>query len=308
MTIGKSLKSLARKFTNLLPDRIYLKLLFRKTTGKKLNLNNPTGFNEKIQWLKLYDRKQEYTSMVDKYAAKQYVAEKIGEKHIIPTFGVWDKFDDIDFDSLPNQFVLKCTHDSGGLVVCRDKYALNKDEAKAKIERSMKNNYYYHGREWPYKNVKPRILAEQYMQDNNESKATTGKNLKTEGLTDYKFYCFNGSPKFLYVSSGLEDHDTASISFLTLDWQFAPYERTDYKKLSQLPPKPKSFDKMIKIAKTLSSGLDFLRVDLYEIDGAVYFSELTFSPCSGLMPFKDPNHDIEIGEMLKLTCKRKKHE
>ena len=307
MKIGKSFKQLKQKLANILPDEIYLKILYRRTTGKKLNLRNPLTFNEKIQWLKLNDRKHEYTVMVDKYAAKQYVADKIGEEHIIPTLGVWDRFDQIDFDALPNQFVLKCTHDSGGLVVCRNKDSLDKDSARFKIERSMKSNYYYHGREWPYKDVKPRIIAEKYMQDSSEANDSTSNDAAAAGLTDYKFYCFNGSPKFLYVSSGLENHSTASISFLTLDWQFAPYERTDYKRLSQLPPKPKSFDQMIEIAQVLSSGLDFLRVDLYEIDEEVYFSELTFSPCSGMMPFKDPIHDLEIGNMLELTRKEKQH-
>lgn len=149
----------------VLPDKMYLKICYKLATGKKLDLKNPQTFNEKLQWLKLYDRKPEYTRMVDKYEAKKYVAEKIGEEYIIPTLGVWDHFDEIDFDSLPDQFVLKCTHDSGGLVIVRDKAKLDKVAAKQKIEKSLKRNYYYSGREWPYKDVKPRIIAEKYMED-----------------------------------------------------------------------------------------------------------------------------------------------
>lgn len=274
-------------------DAAYLGKLFKIRMGKELNLKSPQTFNEKLQWLKLYDRKPVYTTMVDKFEAKEYVADIIGEEHIIKTLGVWEKFEDIDFDSLPNQFVLKCTHDSGGLAICTDKALFDYEKAKNKIEKSLKTNYYFNSREWPYKNVKPRIIAEQYMEDQNE----------TEGLTDYKFYCFNGEPKFLYVSSGLQNHATANISFVTMEWEFAPYERSDYAPFKSLPNKPKTFDKMISICKMLSKDVPFLRVDLYEIEGEVYFSELTFSPCSGFIPFKDSKHDYEIGQMLVLPNK-----
>lgn len=279
---------------NHLSDEEYLKKWFKLKFEKDLDLTNPKSFNEKIQWLKLYDRKPIYTTMVDKHDAKVYVAERIGEEHIIPTLGVWEDFDDIDFDVLPSQFVLKCTHDSGGLVIVRDKSKLDKSKAKKRIEKSLKTEYFYQGREWPYKNVKPRILAEQYMEDDSGN-----------GLRDYKFYCFNGVPKFLYVSEGLEDHSTAKISFVTCDWEFAPYERSDYRPFEKLPPKPQKFDQMLDFAAKLSDGTDFLRVDLYEINGQVYFSELTFFPCGGLMPFKDMKHDLEIGEMLHLSGKEK---
>lgn len=275
---------------NHLSDEKYIKKKYNAWTGKKINLRNPKTFNEKLQWIKLYDRKPVYTTMVDKYESKNFVAEHIGEEHVIPNLGVWNSFDEIDFDKLPNQFVLKCTHDSGGLVIVRDKSKLDKEKARKKIEKSLARNYYLHGREWPYKNVKPRILAEAYMEDDSGN-----------GLRDYKFYCFNGEPKFLYISEGLEDHSTAKISFVTLDWEFAPYERSDFRPFDKLPPKPKCFDQMLEFAAKLSDGTDFLRVDLYEINGQVYFSELTFFPCGGLMPFKDMKHDEEIGEMLHLT-------
>ena len=271
-------------------DKEFLLKKYKAFYGEKLDLDNPRGFNAKLQWLKLYDRKPIYTTMVDKYEAKKYVADIIGEEHIVPTLGVYEKFDEIDFDALPDQFVLKCTHDSGGLVICKDKSKLDIQKAKAKIEKSLSRNYYDSSREWPYKNVKPKIIAEKFMSDENNKNS----------LTDYKFYCFNGEPKFLYVSSGLEDHSTAHISFLTLDWQFTEFQRSDFAMFDTLPPKPSMFDEMVEYAGKLSQGVSFLRVDLYQIDGQVYFSELTFSPCGGFMPFKDASHDFIVGELLRL--------
>ena len=287
--LKKLLRPIKRRLERFIPDGIYLRWQYKKVTGKKLNLKNPQTFNEKLQWLKLHDRKPEYTMMVDKFAVKEYVADKIGAEYVIPTLGVWNHFDEIDFDALPNQFVLKCTHDSGSVVICRDKAAFNMAEAREKIENGLKHNFYWQFREWPYKNVKPRIIAEKYMENNEKE------------LVDYKFYCFNGKPKFLYVSEGLENHTTAKISFLNLDWSFAPYERVDFAPFMVLPIKPNQYENMIKIAKTLSSYIPFIRVDLYEIDNIVYFSELTFFPCGGFMPFKNSEHDIEVGKMLKLT-------
>lgn len=288
-----SIKSALKKCSHILTDKAYIKLAYLRRFHKFPDLKNPKTFNEKLQWLKLNDRKDIYTTMVDKYEAKKYVADIIGEEHIIPTLGVWNKFEDIDFNSLPNQFVLKCTHDSGGLVICRDKNALDIDSAKNKINKSLSVNYYRYGREWPYKNVKPRILAEKFMSDERNS----------QSLMDYKFYCFDGDPKFLYISSGLEDHSTAHISFLTLDWNFAPFQRSDFAPFEKLPPKPEKFDEMIEYCKKLSKGKSFLRVDLYEINDTVYFSELTFSPCSGFMPLQDEYHDKIIGDMLILPIK-----
>lgn len=283
-----------------IPDKMYLEIYYFIKFKRFCNFKNPQTFNEKLQWMKLYDRKPEYTNMVDKFKAKMYVAEIIGKEYIIPTLGVWDKFEDIDFDSLPDQFVLKCTHDSNGTVICRDKKKFNKKAAREQINDSLQFNYYYVGREWPYKNVKPRIIAEKFMNDDSGVSKKNTKSLSNDGLTDYKFYCFDGEPKFLYISSGLENHATARISFLTLDWKFAPYKRTDYRSYEALPKKPKTFDEMIEISRKLSAGHRFLRVDLYQINDRVYFSELTFTPCSGLMRFTNPAHDREIGKMIKL--------
>ncbi|MDK4377291.1 ATP-grasp fold amidoligase family protein [Enterococcus faecium] len=273
-----------------LPDKMYLQLIYWERLGRRLHLNPPVTFNEKLQWLKLNDRKDIFTVMVDKKDAKAFVAERIGDEYIVKTLGVWDHYDDIDFSELPGRFVLKCSHDSGGLIICRDKSTLDHTKAKTKIEKSLSNNYYISGREWPYKNVKPCIIAEEYLED---SKGSTC-------LTDYKFYCFHGTPHYLYVSTGMEDHSTARISFLTLDWKFAPFGRADYKEFETLPEKPERLEDMIEIAKKLSAGTKFLRVDLYEINGKIYFSELTFFPCSGMMPFTNDKYDKLLGDMINL--------
>ncbi len=270
-------------------DLAYIKLQFKDAMGEELDIENPKTFNEKLQWLKLYDRKPEYTKMVDKYEAKKYVADLIGDEYIIPTIGIYDKFDDIDFDELPNQFVMKCTHDSGGLVICKDKTQLDIKKAKKKINKCLKRNFYYIGREWPYKNVKPRIIVEKYMVDESKKE-----------LIDYKFFCFNGEPKFLYVSEGLENHKTAKISFFDMNFNREKFKRSDYREFDQNPKKPVNFEKMKELAKTLSSGHTFLRVDLYEINNQIYFSELTFSPCAGYLPFEPVKYDMVIGNMIIL--------
>jgi len=276
-------------FYKNMSDEDFLRMQFKNVFGYELNLDNPQTFSEKLQWLKLYDRNPKYTMMVDKYAVKSYVASLIGEEHIIKTLGVWDSFDEIDFDSLPDQFVLKCTHDSGGLVICTDKSKLDLNKARKKINKSLANNYYLQNREWPYKDVKPRIIAEHYMKD-----------ISATSMIDYKFYCFNGEPKFLYVSQGLENHSTAKISYVTLDWEKAPYKRTDYSSFDSLPPKPKTFDEMVELAKTLSRSIPFSRIDFYEINSNLYFGEITFFPGSGLSLFDPDEWDAKIGSWITL--------
>ena len=273
--------------TKFLPDSIYLRFRFFQRMGHWPHLNNPRTLSEKLQWLKLYDRNPKYVSMVDKVEAKKYVAEIIGNQNVVPTYGIYESVDEIDFDSLPNQFVLKCTHDSGGIFICKDKLLFDKELIKIQLRKSLRKNYYWRNREWPYLNMKPRILAEKYLGE----------------LVDYKFYCFNGSPKFLYVSKGLDNHKTANISFLTLDWQFAPFKRNDFASFTSLPPKPTMFNEMIRIAKKLSQGIPFVRVDLYQIADIVYFSELTFFPCGGVMHLEPEEWDAKIGEWLDLPQK-----
>lgn len=278
-----------RGLFNYMDDCEYISMEFLDRMGYRIDLKNPKTFNEKIQWLKLYDRNPMYSTMVDKYEAKKYVAERIGDEYIIPTYGIWDRFDEISFANLPKQYVLKCTHDSGGLAIVRNADNVNFQAVKKKINKSLRTNFYMQNREWPYKNVTPRIIAEKYMENDDG-----------QPLRDYKFYCFDGEPKFLYISEGMENHATAKISFLSCDWKFASYERSDYQSFKELPPKPTQFEKMKAIASKLSLGIPFLRVDLYEINGHIYFSELTFSPCGGFMPFKNAAHDYDIGSMLSL--------
>lgn len=279
-------------FLKLMSDEAYLKMIFKDKMGYDLDLNNPKTFNEKLQWLKLHDRKPEYTTMVDKYEVKEYVAKCIGEEYIIPTIGVWDRFEDIDFEQLPEQFVLKCTHDSGGLVICRDKKKFNKDKAREKINKSLKRNYYWSSREWPYKNVKPRILAEEYMEDE----------MKVKGLTDYKFFCFHGEPKMLYVSQGLENHATARISFFDIEGKQMPFGRSDYYPIEDEFNIPSNLKELEYVARMLAKSVSspFVRVDLYSIRGKIYFSEITFMPCSGMMPLEPKVWDTIIGDWIKL--------
>lgn len=278
---------------NIIPDAIFLRIMYKKVFGKKLNLKNPQTFNEKLQWLKLYDRKDIYTTMVDKYEVKEYVAKIIGDKYIIPTIGVYNKFDDIDFDELPNQFVIKCTHDSGGLVIVDDKKNFDIKNARKKINKSLKKNYYYNSREWPYKNVKPRIIVEKYMEDK-----------KYKSMRDYKFFCFDGKPKLMYISEGSHTND-AKIAFYDMDFNKLDIKRKDYKDFEILPNKPLNFEKMKEIARVLSKGIPHLRVDLYDVNGKIYFGELTFSTCSGYIPFSDEKWDKKLGDMLDLTMVKK---
>lgn len=268
-----------------LSDKPYLELMYYAHFGKKLNLKNPTTFNEKLQWLKLYDRKPEYIKMVDKYEAKKYVAEQIGEEHIIPTLGVWDSVEDIDFDILPNQFVLKCTHDCGGLVICKDKTLLDIDQTKAKLRNSLKKKYYYWGREWPYKNVKPRIIAETFMGDN---------------LLDYKLFCFGGKPEMTLVCS---DRYTASglcEDFFDNSWTHLDLKRPGHNNAKYRIQKPLLFEQMKQFAESLSKSIPFSRIDFYEIHGQIYFGEITFFPASGMAAFDPVEWDNRLGGKIIL--------
>lgn len=265
-----------------LPDDIYLKHLFKARLGYDLNLDDPQTFNEKLQWLKLYDRKPEYTTMVDKYAAKKYVADKIGEQYIIPTLGVWKQFDDIDFGKLPDQFVLKCTHDSHSIVICKDKSKLDIKAARKKLTRSLKRNYYW-AREWTYKNVPPQILAEKYMGDD---------------LNDYKLMCFNGKVKCSFVCS--ERSNGLRVTFFDNNWNKLPFER-HYPASEKVILKPEKYDEMIALSEKLSGGIPFVRVDFYEINGQIYFGELTFYPGAGFEEFSPHDADYLLGSYISLN-------
>lgn len=277
------------KVNKFLPETIYLKILYRLTMNKKLNLINPVTFNEKLQWLKLYNRKPEYTMMVDKYEVKKYVAECIGEEYIIPTLGVWERPNEIDFDSLPNQFVLKTTHGSGGssVVICKNKETFNKKNAIERMKWSIKHSdTYAHYKEWPYKNVRRKILAEEF--------------LKTDGdLKDYKFFCFNGSVRLFKVDFGRFVEHRAN--YYSPSGDILPFGEKIYPPdFTHIEVMPENLSEMITLAEKLSKNIPFLRVDFYNVQGKIYFGELTFFPAGGVGAFTDEKWDIELGNYLTL--------
>lgn len=407
--------------------------MYRQAMHQELILNNPKAINEKLQWLKLHDRNTLYTILVDMFAVKQWVAGRIGEEYVTPVYGAWSDVEDINFDKLPEQFVLKTNHDCGGIAICRDKASFDFEKAKMDLGAHLKRNYYWGCREWPYKDVKPCVFAEEYREDFASGELPDYKCFYFDGIAkamfiaterfggketefdfydaefnhlpflnghphspkdlekpkefekmrelaerlskgiphvrvdfyateagvyfgemtfshwdglvpfeppewddvfgswiqlpsgrrlfvsdgfllrvashregsfgkmvDHKFYCFNGTPMFLYISQGLEDHDTARISFLNPDWSFAEFKRDDYRCFESLPLKPESFDQMLDISRDLSVGIPIVRVDLFEVDGQPRFSELTFSPCGGFMRFHPPEWDAKTGKMLDL--------
>lgn len=278
-----------RHFAN--PEKV-IRHVFKKRMGKELNLKNPQTYNEKLQWMKLYNHNPLYTTLVDKFAVKQYVEEKIGKNYLIPTLGIWNRFDDIDFNSLPNQFVLKCTHDSGGLVICKDKSKLDLTVARKIINKCLKHNFYYSGFEWPYKNVKPRIIAEQYMEDT-----------KTKELRDYKFFCFDGIVKYLFIATERQkEGEDVKFDFYDADFHHLPF-RQGHENAFVLPEKPLRFDEMKILAEKLSSGMPHVRVDLYEVDGTIYFGEFTFFHHGGWTPFDPEEWDYTFGKEIKIPLR-----
>lgn len=273
-----------RRF-KFLSDKVYLSIKYKHVFGKKMDWDNPQSFNEKLQWLKVYNRDPQYAKLVDKYEVKKYITEVLDRKYVIPTLGVWNTFEEIDFDALPNQFVLKCTHDSGGLVVCKDKANLDIDAAKKKINQSLQNNYYYSGREWPYKNVKPRIIAEQYMADD---------------LRDYKLFCFNGVPRMTLVCSERFTKDGLKEDFYDEAWNHLDVQGPEHGNAILPIERPKQYELMKELAAKLSEKMPFARIDFYEINEKVYFGEITFYPASGFEGFKPEEWDMKLGEWIKL--------
>ena len=291
----KIFESLAmRGFFKNMNDKEYLSWLYRARMGRFPDLNYPKSFNEKLQWLKLNDRKPEYTEMVDKYLAKKYVEKRIGEKYIIPTLGVWDKFDQIEFEKLPDQFVLKTTHDSGGVVICKDKANFDKAAAKRKLEKSLKRNYYWAEREWPYKNVKPRIIAENYLSFLNGS-----------DLVEYKVFCFNGKPALFLICKGEGHTDERTNDFYDLEFNHIPVTVTcpNAKEKCQ---KPDEYEELLELSRKLAKNTYQLRVDLYVINHKIYFGELTFFHDSGCCKFNPPEWDKRFGDMLKLPIEEER--
>ena len=276
------------KFAPYVSDKTFLKVKFRLLMGYKLNLNEPKTFNEKLQWLKLNDIHPEYTSMVDKVEAKKYVASQVGSRYIIPTLGVWDSVDDIDWASLPKQFVVKATNDSGGIVVCKDKSTLDIKKAKAKLRGLGGRDYTLTSKEYPYRDVPHRFIAEEYMEDES------GYELK-----DYKIFCFDGKPRFLFVATGRQQNDTR-FDFYDTEFNHLPV-LNGHPNADVWPLKPENFEEMLDVASKLSKGLTHVRVDLYNVNGRIYFGELTFFHWSGMVPFEPREWDETFGSYINLV-------
>ncbi|MGG1486479.1 ATP-grasp fold amidoligase family protein [Peribacillus castrilensis] len=280
-----------RLVQTFIPDELYLRIQYKNFMGKNLNLKDPKSYNEKLQWLKINDRNPNYTSLVDKYEVRDYIEKTIGNEYLISLIGVYNTFDEIDFDVLPDKFVLKCTHDSGGLVICQDKSTFDKESARRKINKCLRRNYYYSHREWPYKNIKPRILCEKYMVDESGTE-----------LKDYKFMCFNGEVRCSFVALNRNSPNGLNLDFYDLDWNLMPFQR-HYPNSGTKINRPKNYEKMICFAERLSKDIPFLRVDFYEVEGRLYFGELTFYPGSGFAEFTPESYDELLGSWINLPKK-----
>jgi hypothetical protein len=280
------------RFFRFIPDKLFLKIKYRLIIGKKLNLNNPETYNEKLQWLKLYDRKTEYTGFVDKYEVRKLIERTIGGQYLIPLLGVYDSFDEINFDELPERFVLKPTHTSGDIYICNDKSKIDYDLLKKKVNKWLKREYFWVHREWPYKNIKPRIICEKYMVDES------GVELK-----DYKFMCFNGEVKCLFICLNRNSSTGLNVDFYDLDWKPMPFER-HYPSSHTVIPKPRNLGSMVEFSARLSKDIPFVRVDFYEAGGQLYFGELTFFPGSGFEEFTPESYDELLGSWIMLTDER----
>lgn len=276
---------------NWIPDDLYLKCCFRAYMGSKLNLENPQTFNEKLQWLKLYDRNPAYTQLVDKYAVREYIKKTIGEEYLIPLLGVWDSFDEINFDKLPNQFVLKCNHDSGSVIICKDKKSFDIDSARKQLSKALHTNAYPIYKEWPYKNVKPRIIAEKYMEDNSG------------GLQDYKILCFGGMPKLIEFHHGrfTENHVQ---EFYDFNWILQSFNQVGYQISNKPSDKVDCLDEMYHLSKILAKDIPHVRVDWYVSNKKLYFGEMTFFDSSGFDPIYPEEWDYTLGSWIQLPVKK----
>lgn len=277
-----------------LSDELFLKLKFYACIGKKLNLDNPRTFNEKLQWLKLYNRKPEYTMMVDKYLVRDYVKEKLGEEYLIPLIGVWDSPEDIDFDALPEKFVLKCNHNSGrGMYICKDKSKMDIQKVKDGLRSGLEQDYFLQSREWPYKNVNRKIIAEQFMEDE-----------KTSELRDYKFFVFDGIVRALFIAT---DRQTPGVEtkfdFFDENFNHLPIIN-EHPNAPIMPEKPEQFEEMKRLASLLGQGMPHVRIDFYEVNGKIYFGEITFFQNSGLVPIEPDEWDEKLGSWIVLPKKR----
>lgn len=274
--------------THIIPDELYLRIAYRIVTGKTLHLNPPVTFNEKLQWLKLHYRQPLLTQMVDKYGVRDFIKERIGEEYLIPVYGVWDKPESVDFSILPERFVLKCTHDCGGVIICQDKTKFNEDDAIKRLIGCMQKNFYYQGREWPYKNVVPRVYAETYLEDSGDSQ-----------LTDYKVFNFNGIPRIIQVD--FDRYTDHKRKFFDTEWNEMDVTFHQPYKSEKIIKKPACMEEMLDLARKLSSGFPHLRTDFYIVNDRLYVGEMTFFHGTGFGKWTPESFDAEMGSWLDLS-------
>ena len=294
-TKGYIFKALGRKgLLNWMNNEAYLSRLYEYEMGYRPDLNTPKTFNEKLQWLKIHDQKEIYHTFSDKYRAKELIAERIGASHVIPTLAVWKTAEEIDLSGLPETFVLKCNHDQGSVIVCRDKASFDLCAAKNKLAHCLKTKSFYGTREFQYSGIEPVIIAEPFLTDKHSGAGGLS------GLTDFKFYCFNGSPEFLYIGRGYTFDHSLKMDFYDLNFNVMPFYRTDYGRLGNDFERPASFVQMVSIARELARDTYFVRIDLYDVGGTVFFSEFTLHPGSGFQHFVPEETDHVLGDKLKL--------
>ena len=285
---------LVQRVGRFISDKNLIRIKFFRSFKRLPNFKNPKTFNEKLQWLKLYDRNPEYTVMVDKVAVKEYVSRLVGEEYIIPTLGVWNNAEDIDFDALPDKFVIKCNHNSGdGMYICKDKSKMNVEEVREGLKKGLEQDYFMCHREWPYKNVPRKIIAEQYIEDGS------GKD-----LNDYKIFNFNGEPHIIQVDfDRFTDHKK---NLYTTDWELCDFS-FNYPSHPEITiPRPEALDEMLRISRILAKDIPYVRTDFYSVNGKIYFGEITFFPASGYGKFSPEKYDELFGEMIPLPAKKKK--
>ena len=280
---------LMKNYPKLMSDKFFIKVLWRQSIGTKLNLDNPTTFNEKLQWLKLNNRDALLINLVDKKTAKEWVVDRIGKEYVIQTLGVYDSVDEINLDALPEQFVLKCNHDCGSVVVCRNKSDFDIESAKKKLNVSLKKNYYWDSREWPYKKIKRCVIAEEFLTDGNTSE-----------LCDYKVLCFNGVPKLVLVCKDRHSETGLTEDFFTEEWEHLELKRPAHPNSKETIQKPEQLEEMLSLSRKLSKDFPFVRVDWYICNDKLYFGELTFFPASGMSPFVPDSYDNLFGSWLEL--------
>lgn len=279
----------SRHLLNWLSDGKYLKLIYRIRTGKALDLENPKGYNEKLQWLKINDRKSLYTELVDKFAVREHIKNTIGEEYLIPLIEVYDDVEEIDWEKLPNQFVLKCTHGSSTNIICKDKKKLNIEKSKRRLKKWLKRNWFWFGREWPYKNVKPRIIVEKYLNQ-----------IDDDELRDYRFFCFNGEPKFIALDYSITDKSKTRRNIYDLDWNFQPVSISYPNELKKTVEEPEKLEEMISLSRKLSKNIPHVRIDFYNIGSKIIFGEMTFYHQSGMAKIVPREFEDKMGSWIEL--------